>query len=85
MLTKFDHDVAATLAVCVNQRVTGQDHDDWLEGGAGYDKFQSAVVLYLGWEAVEKAEIAARLPDLLYYKLGLGHRHSGGVDLEQFL
>lgn len=61
------------------------DWQAWYEGEGNGDSeaMDNAVKTIVGEESYDNAENEARLDNLLFYKLGLGDRVVGGIDLEQ--
>lgn len=76
--------IAQKLAKVTHLSLTAKDYLDWLgEDGAGpgYSKFDRAVKKFLGRTRYQTGENLARLDALLRFKLGLGPKVAGGINL----
>lgn len=78
----FDCEVADRLShVTGIKQLTGQDYREWLEGKEHHKDFDKAVRVLFGQELYDKLDRLARMDAGLLYKLGLGERVVGGIDL----
>jgi len=70
----------------ISNKITVANYEDWLEGGATYDKFDNAVKEFLGEELYDVADDLARLDATLRQALFPDFVvNGGGVDLKTLI
>jgi len=74
--------MASSLSKKTGIKLSGRDYWDWLDGGENFEKFEKAVLKFLGKKRFGQYELLGRLDNYLQYKLGLGPKSAGGINFE---
>lgn len=82
------NEIEQALANATGIDIQPGDYDEWLEpyNEEAYIRFDEAATKAMGGEGVRAdLEMVARVDAGLWYALGIGDRHVGGVDLKAII